>query len=416
MKGRLVAREIPAATPASLLARVEAPGQEAAPAPAIGYGPPLHERETVRGSEFHERMIAIALPRTSKRFSLRDKITRRGLHKLFHIFVRHRGPRRLLNFLRYLRERERKAEVGYLPPLVALDLKNRCNLRCPGCATGLGLGRVRGSAELELARKLVDEVRGTALQLGFFHWGEPLLNKTTYQAIEYAVQQGLWTVVSTNLSFPIERWLHPIFQSGLHDIVISCDGTTQDVYERYRKGGDVELVFENLRRLRARRDELGRRTPYLRAKMIVFEHNWHQIEEFRARSLAAGADEVAFAFGYGGESYRTGANGGGHYFDLRRLEWIDKQPEGKCTEIWKELFVGHDGAAFACCLGYRDEDLFGAPVRGADLDVRALWNNERFRASRRFFLEGGSSEGMPAGCQSCAYVRGREAAGHLTEP
>ncbi|MBK7644703.1 MAG: radical SAM protein [Planctomycetes bacterium] len=372
--------------------------------PRIGYGPALHEPETVRGTQFHRRMLDIALPRTSWRFSLRDKLSRRGMHKLFHIFVRHHGARRIANFVRYLRQRERVVEAGYMPPLVALDLSNRCNLKCPGCATGLGLGRVRGSAGFDLARQVIDQVSGTALQLGFFHWGEPLLNRTAYQAIEYAVEQGLWTVVSTNLSFPIDRWLHAIFQSGLHDIVISCDGTTQDVYERYRKGGDVELVFKNLKRLRAMRDELGQRTPYLRAKMIVFEHNWHQIEEFRERALAAGADEVTYAFGYGGESYQTGTNGGGHYFDLTRLEWVRKSPAGACTEVWKEIFVGHDGAAFSCCLGYRDEDLFAGPADDGQIDVAAIWNNGHYRASRRFFAEGGPSTDLPKGCQDCEFV------------
>lgn len=372
---------------------------------AVGFAPAALDRETAVGSEFHQRMVEISMPRTSLRFSLRDKISRRGLHKMFHIFVRHHGLTRLRNFVRYLFQREKKSEISYMPPLINLDLNNRCNLRCPGCATGLKKGLPKKTADLALARNVIDQVQDTALQVGFFHWGEPLLNAPTYDAIEYAEGKGLWTMVSSNLSFKLDKFMDRIFDSGLHDIVISCDGVTQDVYEIYRVGGDVDLVFDNLRAIRKRRDELGRSTPYLRAKMIIFEHNWHQIEAFRDRALECGADEVSYAFGYGGESYETGVNGGGNYFDINTLSSVAKEPEGPCTEVWKEMFFTPDGGVFSCCLGYREEDLFADAAKDSQVDVASTWNNGRYKAGRRFFLGEDTYDDLPGGCQTCRFVQ-----------
>ena len=56
-------------------------------------------------------MIAISMPSTSLRYSLRDKLTLRGMYKLFYIFVRHHGFTRVRNFLRYLRQLEREVDL-----------------------------------------------------------------------------------------------------------------------------------------------------------------------------------------------------------------------------------------------------------------------------------------------------------------
>jgi len=64
--------------------------------------------------------------------------------------------------------------------------------------------------------------------------------------------------------------------------VMSIDGATQPVYEKFRRNGDLELVFSNIRKLVSAKRQLRKRTPVLSWNFLAFEHNAHEI------SLAAG--------------------------------------------------------------------------------------------------------------------------------
>jgi hypothetical protein len=48
-----------------------------------------------------------------------------------------------------------------------------------------------------------------------------------------------------------------IVMSGLDLAILSIDGTTQDIYEKYRRKGDLGLVFENVKKLVAAKKKLG---------------------------------------------------------------------------------------------------------------------------------------------------------------
>jgi hypothetical protein len=60
-------------------------------------------------------------------------------------------------------------------------------------------------------------------------------------------------------------------------MVISIDGVTQPVYERFRLNGDLELVFSNIRKLVDAKRRLRKRTPVLAWKFLAFEHNAYEI-------------------------------------------------------------------------------------------------------------------------------------------
>jgi len=60
-------------------------------------------------------------------------------------------------------------------------------------------------------------------------------------------------------------------------MVISIDGATQPIYERFRRNGDLELVFSNIRKLVDAKRRLRRRTPVLSWNFLAFEHNAHEI-------------------------------------------------------------------------------------------------------------------------------------------
>ena len=79
----------------------------------------------------------------------------------------------------------------------------------------------------------------------------------------------LWTALSTSLS--VRRFDPDAYvESGLDFMVLSIDGATQAVYERFRDG-ILELVFENVRKLVEAKRRLGKRTPVLSWNFLAFD-------------------------------------------------------------------------------------------------------------------------------------------------
>jgi hypothetical protein len=371
-----------------------------------GIAPPALDPDAARGGPLHQEMLGLAYPKVRGRWrKYRAKfLDQYRLTKLGYALRQWRLPIRALNYAVYLAERKRLTKVHYFPPHVQLDANSKCNLRCPGCATGLAdpEQRVKGHAAFEFMKAVIDQSANYSLQVSFYHWGEALLSKDFYPACSYADQKGLWTTVHSNLSFQVKDLAQKVVQSGLRNLVVSCDGASQEVYERYRVGGEVDLVFKNLRSIADEKRRVGSSHPWITAKFLVFDHNWHEMRAFRERALAAGADEVLFGAAGMGGIYKTHKAGTGRNFDLKELRWVTPEP-GPCSETWDYFGLDWDGGVYPCCLVFREEDLFVEPKKDGVLQVMKEWNNEKYRLVREFYL-GGSGKGvaeLPSPCNTC---------------
>lgn len=380
-----------------------------ADATPIYYGPPRHSRRQALAGELHKRTIHMAFP---KRRGV-DRWYRSQRWDAFHAlkgrFVtaqRHFVPR-LMNYGVFLRERLRCAEVHYLPPTLVIETGMRCQLRCPGCLVGdaNAAGRAQSAVRmttLETFRASIDQTYRRCVQVAFFTHGEPLLNDDVFAACEYARRKGLWTFMHSNLMPKVSDLAERLIASGLCNLVVSIDGATQDTYGTYRRGGQLESI---LAKVAAIAEEKRRRRaiyPWITAKFIVFEHNWHEIETFKARVLKAGADEALFVSGFA--NHITGRVGADREFDLDTLEWRQRNFPEKCPFLWSDLRLGSDGGLFSCGGGHREEDLFDKGTGGADMVQR--YNSPKHVRMRLYFLgqTSRSSVDVPKPCDNCELV------------
>jgi hypothetical protein len=314
-----------------------------------------------------------------------------------------RVPRRLANYLVYRAERGRVARVRYFPPMGVVESSRGCNLRCPRCATGLGLIPAKRTPKA-LFEAVVDQSCERSFQLGLHQEGEPLLNPAFFDGCAYAVDRGLWTVAHSNLSFEIPHLAERLVDCRLGNLVVSCDGATQPVYAEYRRGGDVELVFANLRRVVAERARRRRSLPWITAKFIVFDHNWHEMEAFRARALDAGADDVLFVAGLADGPYSTGRAATERIFELATLTWRPRPLGASCMDLWDGLHVDPGGVVTPCCYATaRDAFIL---VDGGPLELARVWNGDAYVRMRRHMLgERLDPAAMPRPCDACGYTR-----------
>ncbi|MEL6867719.1 MAG: radical SAM protein, partial [Bacteroidota bacterium] len=162
-------------------------------------------------------------------------------------------PRRLWNVTKvlssfYLTRWLKKPVQWGLPITISIEPTTACNLRCPECPSGLrSFTRPTGNLKEGFFRSTIDELGKDLLYLIFYFQGEPYINPKFLDMVAYARKKGIYTITSTNGHFLNDENARRTISSGLDRLIISVDGTTQEVYEQYRKAGKLENVLQGAR-------------------------------------------------------------------------------------------------------------------------------------------------------------------------
>src|ERR1043165_9266150 len=191
-------------------------------------------------------------------------------------------PARVVNGARvwcsyqYSRWRGRPAISG-MPMSISIEPTTSCNLRCPECPSGLrSFTRPTGMLKDELFKNVIDQLHSTLSYLIFFFQGEPYLNPKFLDMVRYASSKDIYTATSTNAHYLDDDNARKTIESGLDRLIISLDGTTQETYESYRVGGNLEKVINGTENILRWRKELKSRTPHVVFQFLVVRPNEHQ--------------------------------------------------------------------------------------------------------------------------------------------
>jgi radical SAM protein with 4Fe4S-binding SPASM domain len=276
-----------------------------------------------------------------------------------------------------------------LPVSVSIEPTTSCNLRCPECPSGLrAFTRPTGMLETGFFRKTIDDIHRELLYLVFYFQGEPYLNPGFLDMVRYASSKGIYTATSTNAHYLDDANARQTVESGLDRLIISIDGTTQEVYEQYRVGGRLDKVLQGTRNIVKWKKELGSRTPFIVFQFLVVKPNEHQVEEVRQLAKDCGVDAVWYktAQVYDYENDPNGLIPEQEKFSrYRKAADGTYQPRNKllnhCWKLWHANVITWDGLVVPCCF---DKD---AQHRLGDLrkqSFREVWRSpayKEFRAS-----------------------------------
>jgi MoaA/NifB/PqqE/SkfB family radical SAM enzyme len=307
--------------------------------------------------------------------------------------LQHAGVRKTANVLLVESERLRRASrLRGKPYYYFVDPCNVCNLRCPLCPTGNGdLERTRGMLKLSDYQAILEKIAPYAVEVSLHNWGEPLLNKDVLRMTRCTADLGIATNMSSNLSIERPGLGRDLVDSGLEYLIVSLDGTTQDVYEQYRVRGDVELVYHNMREVIEAKKRLRSRTPVVEWQFIVFKHNEHQMDDARRLARELGVDRLRFRSP--GLQYSKVANlelgdqwlpANPAYWELhpgvlRKQGYLWDEP---CFYLWRSMTINPGGGIAACCIVYNEKQDFGNLLHG---DLNTIWNSEKYRRSRALY-------------------------------
>src|ERR1700750_1471164 len=195
----------------------------------------------------------------------------------------------------YVRKWTKKAVQWGYPVSISFEPTTSCNLRCPECPSGLrAFTRPTGMLQNDFFKETIEQLSRDLLYLIFYFQGEPYLNPAFLDMVAYASAKGIYTATSTNAHYLNDRNAKRTVESGLDRLIISIDGTTQDVYEQYRVGGKLEKVLEGARNIVKWKKELKSKTPFIFFQFLVVKPNEHQIEDVKRLGKEIGVDQVRF--------------------------------------------------------------------------------------------------------------------------
>jgi MoaA/NifB/PqqE/SkfB family radical SAM enzyme len=265
------------------------------------------------------------------------------------------------------------------PSLMLIDVTTACNLQCPFCKTG-AKRRGRNPAVLHMADyvRLLEEIGKYLYTILFYLDGEPVLNPRLPEFIKLAADRGVFTSTSSNATLITPAVAKGLVTAGLDHISLSIDGTTQEVYEIYRRGGKLEDALRGLRNLVEAKRSHGSSKPYIEWQFIVFRHNEHQLAEARTLAKRLGADGFDAIAAYVEDEAWMPKDP-----QFRQEVWHgDTQTAVNCRWPYSNLVVHADGAVSSCCWTYSEPFDFGHIREIQQGGFRILWNNSNFRSSR----------------------------------
>ena len=323
------------------------------------------------------------------------------------VALRHKTWKKFFNFMRVeLELRFGKTNASGHPYEWEIDTTNICQLKCPLCHTGLGtIKRDKGVMSFDVYKKTIDEIKDYCIWLSLYSWGEPFLNKDIDEFIKYAHDANIATIISSNLNKPLNAGMaERLVRSGLDTLIVSLDGTTQDVYEIYRVNGHLKPVLANLKLISETRERLGSQTPYIEWQFIVMRQNEHQIDEARELAKTLGVDDIVFKkvdFPHGEDDQEVVKQWVPvHAAGFTRENPLEKPYEEggvRCWRLWRSGVVNWDGGYAPCCYLTDAADDFGNVT---DQTTREIWNGPNYQAARSLFKEDYTPDRY-VGCINC---------------
>ena len=322
--------------------------------------------------------------------------------------LRHLTRRRLRNALTLFRSFRRSRRGGPpqthpMPIALSVEPTTACNLGCPECPSGLKkFTRPTGNLKEGMLDQLLDQIGKDLVYLTFYFQGEPFIHPDMNQLIAKANSRGIFTATSTNAHFINEKSAEGIVKSGLNRLIISIDGTTQDVYESYRKKGKLEKVIEGTKTILAKRKELKSNFPRVYFQFLVVKPNQHQIEDVKKLGKELGVDGVHFktaqVYDYeNGNPLIPSIDKYARYRKNSDGKWgIKNMLDDQCWKMWHSAVVTWDGRVVPCCF---DKDATHQMGQIGAESFEEIWRGEMYSNFRSALLRSRSEIEI---CKNCS--------------
>ncbi|MCU7552767.1 SPASM domain-containing protein [Chitinophagaceae bacterium LB-8] len=298
-----------------------------------------------------------------------------------------------------------------MPISISFEPTTSCNLRCPECPSGLrAFSRPTGMLQKDFFRETIDQLYKDLTYLVFYFQGEPYLNPDFLNMVQFASSRKIYTATSTNAHYLNDANARRTVESGLDRLIISIDGTTQEVYQQYRVGGKLSKVLEGAANIVRWKKELKSKTPFVIFQFLVVRHNEHQIEEVKQLAKQIGVDEVrlktaqVYDFEHDPNQlipsiskysrYRRNADG--------KMQFKGNN-QNHCWRLWHDPVITWDGSIVPCCFDKDAQHKMGSLQQQS---FKEIWHNPSYQHFRHQVLQSRKNIDICANCSEGVKVWG----------
>ena len=287
------------------------------------------------------------------------------------------------------------------PTSLSIEPTTSCNLRCPECPSGLrSFTRPTGMLDPKLFRKAIDEMAPHLSYLHLYFQGEPYLHPQFLDLVSYADSRKIFTATSTNAHYLSAENIKKTVSSGLKQLIVSVDGTTQEIYENYRIGGRLEKVTKGINALIEYRNDQAKVFPQVILQFLVTGVNEHQIPEVQKLAETLRVDDLQLKttqiYNYQNGSPLIPNNLKYSRYIPDQHSWKLKKPiENKCWRMWQGAVITWDGKVVPCCF---DKDASHVMGSIQEENFNHIWNKPIYQSFRKQLLE---DRGQIDMCKNC---------------
>lgn len=293
----------------------------------------------------------------------------------------------------------KKSFVWAYPYSITIEPITTCNLYCEECPTGKKtLTRSSGKIELELFKKLIDQVSKKTFYLNLYLQGEPFLHPEITEMIKYAINKKMFVCVSTNGHFLDTDNCLKVVKSDLQKIIISLDGATEETYLKYRTGGNFNKVINGIKNMSDIKKNLKLNSPEIVLQMLVNKYNEHEIPLVKQLTIKLGANKLLLKSMqiYNNFDFLPNSKNFKRYIKNNNGDFeINKKLKNSCYRLWSNAVFTFDGNIISCCYDKNAEYNFGNIIKN---DFKELWKNTEFNLFRLSVLKNRKKHQI---CQNC---------------
>lgn len=330
-------------------------------------------------------------------------------------------PRFLIRTARTALSSYLKRPKAYSLPL-RLQVENGvgCNLKCKMCALN-NMHKQRGFMSFSEFKTIYDKIN--PFYLNMTGYTDPFLNKDIFKMIEYAKNKGSYVRLDSNAMLLNEKMAIKLIKSKADYLGISIDGSTQKIYGKIRKGGNLNIVLENTKKILELKKKYNSSLK-ITASIIAQKDNIRDLLNLLWLLDDFGLEEIniipVVEFDIKSIEKLTLKN---KFKDLKKvyekissskfktkintsfIEEYIKDYEKKeifyhnqpCYVPWYTTYINMDGDVAPCCYFYDKQVIFGNIFKE---DFKTIWNNLKYREFRKIMIEKGRIRKI---CQTCRY-------------
>lgn len=172
------------------------------------------------------------------------------------------------------------------PTIINIEPTTRCNFSCWYC---IGRHMVQDDITLENFGKMLDNFPSVKV-IALVGEGEPLLHKDFFTMAGMAKDRGIRVMIISNGSAFSQSVIRQLCETEIAYVSISIDSHVPETFAESRLEGNLDKVWQGIRRLREYRDANGFKFPKIALKGTLFEATQDQLPAIVDAAKANGVE------------------------------------------------------------------------------------------------------------------------------